>query len=41
MSKEAYNPENIKENRDRIIIKTSILGIAANIFLSADRKSVV
>lgn len=35
MSKEAYNPENIKENRDRIIIKTSILGIAANIFLSA------
>ena len=34
MSETGYNPENIKENRDRVIIKTSILGIAANILLS-------
>ena len=35
MSNSCYNPEKIKENRDQVIIKTSILGIAANIFLSA------
>ena len=34
MSQTVYNPEKIKENRDRVIIKTSILGIAANLFLS-------
>ena len=35
MSNSSYNPEKIKENRDQVIIKTSILGIAANIFLSS------
>ena len=35
MSNSCYNPEKIKENREQVIIKTSILGIAANIFLSA------
>lgn len=35
MSNSCYNPEKIKEKRDQVIIKTSILGIAANIFLSA------